>query len=172
MIPIHPPTGPFLINTTLFGIPIIVHWYGVLIVGGAILAGWMSARRARQRGYDPEHVWNLLMFGMVLGVIGARAYYVAFEWEQFYNKPLLQIISPAGGGLAIHGALIGAVLAALIYTRLNRLSLIEWLDICVPTILLAQGIGRWGNFFNQEAYGRPTSLPFGVTIDQDHRLPP
>ena len=172
MISIHPPTGPFFINTQLFGIPIVVRWYGVLIVGGALLAGWVAARRARSRGYDPEHVWNLLMLGMIIGIITARAYYVAFEWEQFAGKPILQIINPATGGLAIHGALIGAISAALIYTRWNKLPFIEWLDICMPPFLLAQAVGRWGNFFNQEAYGRPTTLGFGLRIDQDHRLPP
>lgn len=174
MFPLYPPDDPFLINTQLFGIPIAVRWYGVLIVAGALLAAYIAARRAAERGYDPEHVWNLLMLGMVLGVAGARAYYVAFEWERFAGRPLLEIINPAGGGggLAIHGAIIGAVAAAIIYTRLNRLPTIEWIDICLPTMLVAQAIGRWGNFFNQEAYGRPTDLPFGVVIDSHRRLPP
>lgn len=169
---LYPPDDPFLINTTIFGIPLVVRWYGVLIVSGAILAGYVAAHRARVRGQDPEHVWNLLLLGMVLGVIGARLYYVAFEWPRFAGLPLLDIINPASGGLAIHGALIGAILAALIYTRLYRLPLLRWLDICMPPFLLAQAVGRWGNFMNQEAYGRPTNLGFGVRIDPEHRLPP
>lgn len=172
MIGLYPPDDPFLINTAVFGIPLVVRWYGALIIGGAMLAGWLGARRAAARGYNPEHMWNLLMLGLVLGIIGARAYYVAFEWERFAGQPLLQIINPTTGGLAIHGALIGAVIATLIYTRLNHLPLLQILDFGMPPFLLAQAIGRWGNFFNQEAYGRPTSLGFGVLIDADRRLPP
>ncbi|MBK9710468.1 MAG: prolipoprotein diacylglyceryl transferase [Kouleothrix sp.] len=171
-MPIYPPDDPFLINTQILGFPLVVRWYGVLIVSGAMLAGWLAARRAERRGYNPEHIWNLLLLGMVLGILGARIYYVAFEWERYAGRPLLEIINPAGGGLAIHGALIGAIVAALIYTRRNKLPFIEFLDICMPGFLLAQAVGRWGNFFNQEAYGRPTSLPFGVRIDLDRRLPP
>ena len=88
MFPLHPPSDPFLINTTLFGLPVAVRWYGVLIVGGAMVAGWVSARRAKRRGFDPEHIWNLLLLGMVLGIVGARLYYVAFEWQSFANRPL------------------------------------------------------------------------------------
>jgi phosphatidylglycerol:prolipoprotein diacylglycerol transferase len=169
---IYPPDDPFLINTSIFGLPLVVRWYGVLIVSGAILAGYVAAQRARARGQDPEHVWNLLLLGMVLGVLGARLYYVAFEWPRFAGKSLIEILNPASGGLAIHGALIGAVAAALIYTRRNKLPLLQWLDICMPPFLLAQAVGRWGNFMNQEAYGRPTNLGFGLRIDEEHRLPP
>jgi phosphatidylglycerol:prolipoprotein diacylglycerol transferase len=172
MFPIYPPTGPFLLDVEIFGYPLQVRWYGVLIIGGAMLAAWLAAKRAQRRGYDPEDVWNLLLLGLVLGIAGARLYYVVFEWERYAGRPLLEILNPQGGGLAIHGAIIGAVLAALIYTRWKKLPFIEWLDICLPTMLLAQAVGRWGNFFNQEAYGRPTTLPFGVTIDANRRLPP
>jgi phosphatidylglycerol---prolipoprotein diacylglyceryl transferase len=171
MFPLRPPDDPFLINTQIFGFPLVVRWYGVLIVGGAMLAGWLSARRAERRGYDPEHIWNLLLIGMIFGIVGARLYYVAFEWEQFQGD-ILKILNTTTGGLAIHGALIGAIAAAFLYTRWKKLPFVEFLDICMPGFLLAQGVGRWGNFFNQEAYGRPTSLPFGVDIDMDHRLQP
>jgi phosphatidylglycerol:prolipoprotein diacylglycerol transferase len=168
----RPPTGPNLIDQ-LFGLPFLtVRWYGVLIVSGAILAGYLAARRARARGYNPEHVWNLLLLGMVLGIIGARAYYIAFEWGRYASRPLLEILNPQGGGLAIHGAIIGAALATLIYTRRQRLPLLTWLDICLPTMLIGQAIGRWGNFFNQEAYGRPTTLPWGLDIPPGRRIPP
>jgi phosphatidylglycerol---prolipoprotein diacylglyceryl transferase len=169
---LYPPDDPYLINTVLFGIPLAVRWYGVLIVSGALLAGYVAAGRARERGEDPEHIWNLLLLGMVLGIVGARLYYVAFEWPRFAGRSLLEILNPASGGLAIHGALIGAVLAALIYTRRNGLDFVRYLDICMPPFMLAQAVGRWGNFFNQEAYGRPTDSGFGVRIDMENRLPP
>lgn len=169
---LYPPDDPFLLNTVIFGIPLAVRWYGVMIVGGAMLAGYVATFRAQERGEDPEHVWNLLLLGMVLGILGARLYYVAFEWPRFAGRSLFEILNPATGGLAIHGALIGAVTAALIYTRHQRLNLVRWLDICMPPFMLAQAVGRWGNFMNQEAYGRPTDLGFGVKIDAVHRIPP
>jgi len=109
---------------------------------------------------------------MLLGILGARIYYVAFEWQRYAGRPLLEIINPQGGGLAIHGAIVGALIAVVIYTRRQHLPLLRWLDICVPTLLIGQAIGRWGNFFNQEAYGRPTTLPWGLDIPADRRIPP
>ncbi len=168
----RPPFGPNLIDH-LFGLPFLtVRWYGVLIVSGAILAGYLAARRARAHGIGEEHVWNQLLLGMFIGIICARIYYVAFEWDRYAGRPLLEIINPQGGGIAIHGAIIGALLAVLLYTRRHHLPLLAWLDICAPTVLIGQAIGRWGNFFNQEAYGRPTTLPWGLDIAPEHRMPP
>jgi phosphatidylglycerol:prolipoprotein diacylglycerol transferase len=168
----RPPTGPTLIDH-LFGLSFLtVRWYGVLIIGGAMLAAALAARRARAHAIADEHVWNQLLLGLLIGIIGARLYYVAFEWGRYANRPLLEILNPQGGGLAIHGAIVGALLAVLLYTRRHRLPLLTWLDICVPTLLIGQAIGRWGNFFNQEAYGRPTTLPWGLDIAPEHRIPP
>ncbi len=172
MFPLHPPVDPYFINTTIFGIPLVVRWYGVIIVGGAMLAGRIAAGRAERRGYDPEHIWNMLLITLACGIAAARAYYVIFEWERFAGRPWLEIINPANGGIAIHGALIGSITSGVIYTLWHKLPTLEFVDITMPTVLLGQAIGRWGNFMNQEAYGRPTTLPFGVTIDQDRRLPP
>jgi phosphatidylglycerol---prolipoprotein diacylglyceryl transferase len=168
---LYPPDDPFLFRTVIFGIPLEVRWYGLLIMTGALLAAWLVTRRARRRNYDPDHVWNQLMLGLIMGVVGARIYYVAFEWERFAGDPL-RMINLTTGGLAIHGAIIGGILSALLYTRYHKIPFWDWADTCIPGFLLAQGIGRWGNFFNQEAYGTPTDLPFGVKIDAAHRLPP
>jgi phosphatidylglycerol:prolipoprotein diacylglycerol transferase len=168
---LYPPFGPYLFNTELFGIPIAVRWYGVLIMTGALLAAWLASRRALARGYDPDHVWNQLMLGLIMGIAGARIYYVAFEWERFADNPI-SALNLTTGGLAIHGAWIGALLSAIIYTRYNKLPFWEWIDICIPGFLLAQSVGRWGNFMNQEAYGEPTTLGFGVRIDPEYRFPP
>jgi phosphatidylglycerol:prolipoprotein diacylglycerol transferase len=140
-------------------------------MAGALFAAWLASRRAVARGIDPDHVWNQLMLGLVLGIAGARIYYVAFEWERFAGDPI-SALNLTTGGLAVHGSLIGAILAAVIYTRYAKLRFWEWVDLIAPGFLIAQGIGRWGNFFNQEAYGRPTTLPFGVRIDADRRLQP
>jgi len=172
MFPLHPPGDPYFINTAIFGIPLVVRWYGVIIVGGAMLAGRIAAGRAERRGYDPEHIWNMLLITLACGIAAARAYYVIFEWGSFAGRPWLEIINPANGGIAIHGALIGSVTSGVIYTLWHKLPTLEFVDITMPTILVGQAIGRWGNFMNQEAYGRPTTLPFGVTIDEEHRLGP
>ena len=172
MFPLHPPFGPYFINTSIFGIPLEVRWYGVIIVGGAMLAGRIAAGRAERRGYDPEHIWNMLLITLACGIAAARAYYVIFEWERFAGRPWLEIINPANGGIAIHGALIGSVTSGVIYTLWHKLPTLDFVDIIMPTVLVGQAIGRWGNFMNQEAYGRPTTLPFGLTIDAEHRLDP
>lgn len=161
------PHAPLLLAVAL---PLTIRWYGVLIMSGVTLGAWLAVHRARARGYAPEQVWNQVMVGMVLGIIGARAYYVAFEWSRFAGDGWA-IINITTGGLAIHGGIIGMVVAAVLYTRWQRLPFWEWVDIFVPGLLLAQAIGRWGNFFNQEAYGVPTSLGFGVQIDPSYRLP-
>lgn len=166
----YPPDDPFLVYQ-LFGL-ITIRWYAVCILGGALLAAWFGARRAEQRGHDPEHAWNLLALGLVTSIACARAWYVFFEWSNYRGKPLLQIINPGTGGIAIHGAIVGALLGAFIYTRLNKLNFLEWIDLGAPCMAIGQAIGRWGNFFNQEAYGRPTTLPWGLRIDPEHRVAP
>jgi phosphatidylglycerol:prolipoprotein diacylglycerol transferase len=178
----------------LFGL-ITIRWYAVCILGGAILAAWFGARRARLRGLDPEHVWNMLAAGLILGIAFARAWYVIFEWrdrfqphwERLIAAPganwgdLLFIVNPATGGIAIQGALMGALLAGYWYTRRYRLHFATWADIAAPCFPIGQALGRWGNFSNQEAYGRPTTLPWGLHLTAQgcppdapdcHRLPP
>lgn len=168
---LYPPDDPFLFSLNLFGLPLTVRWYGLIIMTGALVAATIAARRATARGIDPDHIWNQLIFGLVLGIAGARIYYVTFEWERFAGDPI-SALNLTTGGLAIHGGIIGALLATVIYARWNKLPYLSWIDLCAPSFLLGQAIGRWGNFFNQEAYGRPTELPVGVRIDPEHRLPP
>ncbi|NJN68048.1 MAG: prolipoprotein diacylglyceryl transferase [Chloroflexaceae bacterium] len=161
------PDDPLLLAVAL---PLTVRWYGVLIMSGVTLGAWLAACRARGRGYASEHVWNQVMVGLVLGIIGARVYYVIFEWPRFEGN-IWAMLNITRGGLAIHGGIIGMVLAAALYARRQNLPFWEWVDIFVPGLLVAQAIGRWGNFFNQEAYGVPTNLGFGVRIDPAYRLP-
>jgi len=161
--------------------PITIYWYGLLIVTGAVLAAFLAAAEARRRGEDPEHVWNLLTWCLLLGIIGARLYHVfsspagGFTGWDYYRKNPIEIIAFWKGGfrgLGIYGAIAGGVAAIFLYARVAKLNFWRWSDIVAPGMLLAQAIGRWGNYINQELYGPPTTLPWGITIDGLHRFGP
>jgi phosphatidylglycerol---prolipoprotein diacylglyceryl transferase len=154
--------------------PLQVHWYGLLIVTGAVLAAWLATREARRRGEDPEHVWSLLIWVLILGIIGARLYHVFSTptgdfvgWAYYRQHPLDIIAFWNGGfrGLGIYGAVIGGVVAVAIYAARHRLKLLRWLDILAVGLLLAQAIGRMGNRINQELYGPSTGLPWAFHIN-------
>jgi len=145
-----------------------VHWYGILIMLGvvaAIAVAWIEARR---RGENTDHVLTLALIVVPLGVIGARLYHVIDLWDYYMQNPRLIVGTQ---GLGIFGAVIGGALGLIVYTRLRRLSTPRWADIVAPGLLLAQAVGRWGNFFNQELYGHPTDLPWGIYIPLEKRLP-
>lgn len=140
---------------------------------------WLDDARWRQ--WNPDHVWNALVLVLILGVIGARLYHVftpspsmqavgIYTALDYFRNPY-QLINIRSGGLGIFGAIIGGLLGLVIYTRRNRLSALAWSDLAVVGMSLGHAIGRWGNFFNQELYGAPTSVPWAITIDQAHRLP-
>jgi phosphatidylglycerol:prolipoprotein diacylglycerol transferase len=154
--------------------PFQVHWYGLLIVLGAVLAAWLSTKEAKRRGEDPEHVWNVLTWALILGIIGARLYHVFstptgnFAGWAYYRQHPIDIIKFWDGGfrgLAIYGAVAGGVVAVVIYARVAKLNLLRWLDIPAPGLILAQAIGRMGNRINQELYGPPTDLPWAFHIN-------
>ncbi len=146
----------------IFGIAI--RWYGILLSSG-ILAGILLAYyEAKRLGYDPEYIIDLALWCVPIAVIGARAYYVIFEWD-YYNGDILKMINIREGGLAIHGALIAAVITGYIFTKARKISFWETADIVAPSIIIGQAIGRWGNFVNAEAHGGPTNLPWGIMVD-------
>lgn len=172
----------------LFGDWRTVHWYGIILMLGAVAGAWLAARSAKQHGFDPEIVWDLLTYLLVWGIVGARL------WHIFTPSPsimtldpstgelvnpyfaggtiqILDILSIWKGGLGIPGAVIGGAIALYFYTRKRGLNFAEWADIAAPSLPLGQAIGRWGNFFNQELYGAPTNLPWAIHIDADHRVP-
>lgn len=160
--------------------PIKVYFYGILIMLGALAATWLAARRAPQFGQDSENAWDMLPWALVGGIIGARLWHIftppASMIEQgrttaWYLSHPLQAINPREGGLGIPGAVIGGFLAVWIYTHRKEISVWVWADIIAPGLALAQGIGRWGNFFNQEVYGGPTDLPWKLFIEPSKRLP-
>jgi phosphatidylglycerol:prolipoprotein diacylglycerol transferase len=169
------PVNPILIS---FG-PFSIRWYGLLIVLGAIAGALVARAQARRRGDDPDHIWNMLALCLVLGLVGARLYHVVSTPAggplglAYYREHPLEIIAFWNGGLqgfGIYGAVAGGILAIWLYTRLARLPFLRWLDYGAAGLMLAQAIGRWGNFFNQELYGPPSNLPWAVYIEPANRL--
>lgn len=130
----------------------------------------LALDEAQRQGIDEDIFLNLILIGAPLGVLGTRIYYVIFNWG-YYRHHLLEIPKLWEGGLAIHGGIIMAILVGLWYTRRHQLDFWQIADIAAPSLILGQSIGRWGNFFNQEAYGYPTSLPWAMYIAGDWRHP-
>jgi phosphatidylglycerol:prolipoprotein diacylglycerol transferase len=150
--------------------PLTIRWYGVLIALAVLVGTTLAQREARRKGLDPEPLMNTIVIGIVAALVGARLYYVAFNWD-YYAGNLTRILAVWEGGLAIHGGLLGGLLGGGAYALRRRLPVARYLDICAPSLILGQAIGRWGNFFNQEAFGTPTDLPWGLFIDPGHRPP-
>lgn len=143
--------------------PFSLRWYGLLIALAVLLGLILATHLGRRRGIDPALITDLLPFLVLCAVVGARAYYVSFEWRQ-YQLNWLDALAVWRGGIAIHGALIGGTLAVIFYARWRRIPFWTLLDVLVPSVALGQAIGRWGNFFNSEAFGLPTDLPWKLTI--------
>lgn len=139
--------------------PIAVHWYGILIGVGIILALLLAMREGERRGLDKDLFVDLLLWAIPVAIISARLYYVIFEWDYYSLNPG-EIPKIWKGGLAIHGGLIGAVITGYIFTKVKKVSFWQIADIAAPSILLGQAIGRWGNFINQEAHGGEVSRAF------------
>ncbi|MEB3331704.1 MAG: prolipoprotein diacylglyceryl transferase [Synechococcaceae cyanobacterium] len=148
--------------------PLSLRWYGLLIAIAVLLGLLLSMRLARQRGIDPSLIADLLP-ALVLGaVIGARSYYVALEWHQ-YRHQWQEALAIWRGGIASHGALLGGSLALILVCRWRRPPFWPLLDVLLPSVALGQAIGRWGTFFNSEAFGLPTDLPWKLTIPLANR---
>ncbi len=145
-----------------------IHWYGFLMVVGGLLALWIVIRLARQEKIKADQIVDLAFYWLVFSVIGARLYYVLYAWE-YYRENLWDIVKVWEGGLAIHGILIGGFLAVLYFVQKNKLNFWRLADLIVPGLALAQAIGRVGNYFNQEIFGKPTDLPWGIPIEALYR---
>lgn len=160
--------------------PLTIHFYGILIMIGALAAAFMAAGQAKRRGISSEIVWDMFPWLIIGGIIGARLWHIltppASMVEQgittwYYLTHPLDALSIWKGGLGIPGAVIGGVVALWIYARKRKLNFWEWTDISAPGLALAQAVGRLGNYVNQEVYGSPTDVPWAITIDRAHRLP-
>ena len=142
---------------SVFGIPI--YWYGIIIAFGFLLAVLLALRDSKKFGIEPDNILDLVLFAAPAAIITARLYYVIFTWNLFRDNPI-DIFNTRKGGLAIYGAVIGAFVVAYIYAKKKKMSFFNIMDLCAPFIIMAQGIGRWGNFVNQEAFGSQTTLPW------------
>ena len=162
LIDVTPPSGIAL------G-PLTLGFYGLGFVLAVAVMVLVSRSEARRKGEDPGLVTSAIVIVAVCALIGARLYHVIGEWHLYAADPIRAVLPPYAG-LGLYGGIIGAVVGIAIFVRGRGISLSRALDIVVPGTLLAQGIARWGNFFNQELYGPPTDLPWGITIDCAHRV--
>jgi phosphatidylglycerol:prolipoprotein diacylglycerol transferase len=158
---------------------LFIHFYGVIIMIGAVLAAWLATVEAKRRGYNPDVVWDVMPWLLIAGIIGARIWHILTPpasmvelgiTTKYYLTHPLDAINIRAGGLGIPGGVMGGALALWLYTRKKKLSFASWVDIIAPGLALAQGIGRWGNFINQELYGAPTNLPWAIFIEPSRRL--
>ena len=136
-----------------------IYWYGIIIGMGVFIGLWLAMRESERRGLDKDLFVDLLIYAVPISIISARIYYVIFEWS-YYKDHLGDIYKIWNGGIAIHGALIGAVITTIIFARSRNISFWKIADIAAPSLILAQAIGRWGNIINQEAYGGEVSRQF------------
>lgn len=150
--------------------PLAIRWYGLLIAAAVLLGTSLAHREAIRRGEDPDQLLNVIVVSVMAALVGARLYYVLFNWEYYGSRPS-KIFAVWEGGLAIHGGILGGALATAFYAALKKLPMLAYMDIMAPPLALGQAIGRWGNFFNQEAFGTPTDLPWKLYIEPYHRPP-
>ena len=136
-----------------------IYWYSVCIVIGMMVGMFLVYSEAKKKNISESVVTNLIFYTILIAIIGARLYYVIFKWD-YYSKHMLEIMEIWNGGLAIHGAIIAGGLFLIIYTKKHQIETLKMLDICCVGLIIGQAFGRWGNFFNQEAYGSVVSIDF------------
>lgn len=147
---------------SIFGIDVM--WYGILMALGMIIGTLLAIKEGKRVGIKEDDILDLAIVAIPSGLIGARLYYVMFNWD-YYSQNISQILNFRGGGMAIHGALIGGILAGYLFSRYKKMSFFKLADTVIIGVPLAQAIGRWGNFINQEAHGGPTNLPWGIMVN-------
>jgi phosphatidylglycerol---prolipoprotein diacylglyceryl transferase len=160
--------------------PFTIHYYGIILMLGAVAGAWLASYQAKRFGHNPDMVWDGLVWVLIGGILGARIWHILTPppsmvaqgiTTYFYLTHPLDALAIWQGGLGIPGAVIGGAIALYFFCRRNKLSFPVWVDLAAPGLALGQAIGRWGNFVNQEVYGKPTDLPWAITIDRQHRLP-
>jgi phosphatidylglycerol:prolipoprotein diacylglycerol transferase len=150
-------------NPVLLAIgPLTIRWYGVMIATAFMLGIWLAGKEAERKGLDKKIIQDFSLYAVIGAIIGARVYYVAFgDWSLFLKNPL-SLFAIWQGGLAIHGGILGGLLVGLFYTRKHKISFLKLADTFAPSLILGQAIGRIGCFFNGDAHGYPTDLPWGI----------
>jgi phosphatidylglycerol:prolipoprotein diacylglycerol transferase len=160
---------------TIPGVNISVYWYGIIMMVGILLGTWITAREVRRRGGNPDHVWDGLTWAMPAGVVGARLWYVVNDilggGKRYLDDPV-SIFRIPEGGLHFYGAILFGALAAYIYARRRKVDMWLIVDSVTPALLIGQAVIRPANYINQELYGPPTDLPWGVSISAANRIPP
>ncbi len=153
-----------------------VRFYGIILMLGAVAGAFLATREAKARDQEPDIVWDLMIYLLIGGIVGARLWHILTPTPStgitpawYFTHPL-DALNLRKGGLGIPGAVIGGAIVLFFYTRRHGLNFAQWADIAAPGLALGQAIGRWGNFFNQELYGAPTNLPWKLYIDPQHRL--
>ena len=163
--------NPSRVAFTLFGRD--VYWYGVLMALGILIGVWLTLKEGKRRKLTEDDILDMCLVIIPSGVVGARLYYVIFEWASYASNPI-RALYIWEGGLAIYGAVIGGLIGMFIYSRVKKIRFLKLADCIAPGLVLAQAIGRWGNFFNQEAFGLPINngelmwFPFAVYIEGYH----
>lgn len=141
-----------------------IYWYAIIILTGFFAGLLLAAAGSEKRGIKKDHVWDIAIYGIVFGIIGARIYYVIFSPREFADD-FWSIFQIWEGGLAIYGGIIGAVISTAVYCKIKKINLLNALDVCCVGLLLGQAIGRWGNFVNCEVYGKVTDSLLGMSIN-------
>jgi phosphatidylglycerol:prolipoprotein diacylglycerol transferase len=152
-----------------------LHWYGVLVMISVLVGEWIAERQMRRQGESPEHLWEGLIWAIPTAVVGARLWYVINDilgGGTWYTSAPVRILHIWEGGLHFYGAVLAGALAFYIYARRNKVDILLILDVVAPSLLIGQGIARFGNYINQELYGPPTDLPWGIPIAPPQRTPP
>ena len=153
----------FEVSRVAFSIGSIdIYWYAIIIATGFMLALAFAFKNFPKFGVDPDRAIDVVFFAMIFGIIGARLYYVAFQWDA-YKDNLIEILNIRGGGLGFYGGIIGGIIGLIIGCKLRGQNILAFLDVAGGAVLIGQGIGRWGNFVNSEAFGSNTNLPWGMT---------
>jgi phosphatidylglycerol---prolipoprotein diacylglyceryl transferase len=170
----YPPVDPILFELG----PLSLRWYGLLMVTAIFVGATIASQEVERRGQDGNDLWDMLVWVLIPALIGARLYYVFIQSPRndfgigYYLTHPLSIFQIWSGGIHIFGAFLFGGIAIWLYAKIRKLPLLTFLDGVSLGLPLAQAIGRWGNFINQELYGPPTTLPWGLRIDSLHRIPP
>src|SRR3990172_5697256 len=149
--------------------PLPVYWYGIGYALGLAAAYLVMVRLARRAGEDADILGNGMIIVAIAALVGGRLYHVIDQWA-LYQDDLIKIVLPPYSGLGVYGGIATGTVVAFLYARYKRAPFVRWTDIIAPGLFVIQAIARWGNFFNQELYGSPTTLPWGIPIDCAHRI--